>query len=189
MKRLVLGLMLAMALVGLGSVRNVAAQDALPADLLGKEWPLASLQRAPGDVVDTTGKGITLQFSADGSVSGSDGCNRFGGAYTVGSGGQLTITLGPSTLIACEQAISDLAFEYTQALGKVASFSTGASGLQLSDSGGQATLTYTTGGPATLPSTGAGDELGLSGLLLALAAALGLALVGGGMLGRARGLR
>jgi heat shock protein HslJ len=187
-KRLMLGLMVALAVLGLGGVLPAAAQgDALPAELLDKEWPLASLQRAPGDVVDTTGKGITLQFAADGSVSGSDGCNRFGGAYTVGAGGQMTITLGPSTLIACEQAISDLAQEYTQALGKVASYSTSAGSLQLSDSAGQAALTYTTGGPTTLPATGAGDELG--GLLLTLAAALGLGLLGSSLLRRSRGLR
>jgi hypothetical protein len=34
--------------------------------------------------------------------SGSDGCNSANGSWTLGAGGQLSATLGPSTLIGCE---------------------------------------------------------------------------------------
>jgi hypothetical protein len=42
-----------------------------------------------------------VTFAADGSWSGSDGCNAQGGRYRVGQSGALVVTAGPSTLIGC----------------------------------------------------------------------------------------
>ena len=42
-----------------------------------------------------------VTFAADGSWSGSDGCNAQGGRWRVGDAGALVVTAGPSTLIAC----------------------------------------------------------------------------------------
>jgi heat shock protein HslJ len=170
---LVLGLTLTLFGLGFGGGRTAAAQgDGLPADLLDKEWSLVSLQRAPGDTLDATGKKITLQFAADGTASGSDGCNRIIASYTTGAAGKLTITLGPTTLIACEPAVTDLATAYTKALGAVSSYSVPGPGrLALTASDGQV-LSYTTGattgGPATLPTTGGAEAPLAGGLLLAL---------------------
>ncbi len=42
-----------------------------------------------------------VTFAADGSWSGSDGCNAQGGRWRIGPGGSLVTTAGPSTLIGC----------------------------------------------------------------------------------------
>ncbi|MEV7694175.1 META domain-containing protein [Microbacterium sp. NPDC089189] len=41
-----------------------------------------------------------LVLEADGSLAGSDGCNRLGGTYTVDAD-EITVSLGFSTLMAC----------------------------------------------------------------------------------------
>jgi hypothetical protein len=41
-------------------------------------------------------------FNPGGSWSGSDGCNAVNGKYTLGAGGQMSATSGPSTLIGCD---------------------------------------------------------------------------------------
>lgn len=43
-------------------------------------------------------------FSADGTWTGSDGCNGGSGRWAVGSGGRLITTSGPMTLIGCDGA-------------------------------------------------------------------------------------
>lgn len=174
-------LALALALMALTGGR-AAAQGGLPADALDKDWGLVSLQKAPGDTTDTSGKGITIQFAADGSVFGSDGCNRYRGTYTAGADGTLDITLGPSTLMACDQAVMDLAFAFTQALDGVESFTLAGGKLDLAGASGSA-LSFATaaaGGPAALPSTGGETDAAAALALLALA------LLGGGLALRRR---
>lgn len=60
-----------------------------------------------------------LQFNADGTLSIQADCNHIGGTYTV-TGNQLTLNLGPSTLVAC--APDSLGTEYTRQLGLVSSY-------------------------------------------------------------------
>ena len=43
-------------------------------------------------------------FDADGTWTGSDGCNGGGGRWAIGSAGEFLATSGPSTLIGCEGA-------------------------------------------------------------------------------------
>lgn len=45
-----------------------------------------------------------LRFAADGSYTGSDGCNGQGGRYVLGSAGRFLATSGPQTLIGCDGA-------------------------------------------------------------------------------------
>jgi hypothetical protein len=42
-----------------------------------------------------------VTFAADGTWSGSDGCNAQGGRYRVDDAGALVVTAGPSTLVGC----------------------------------------------------------------------------------------
>lgn len=60
-----------------------------------------------------------LSFSADGKISVQADCNRVLGTYTT-DGNQLTITLGPSTLVACPP--DSLGDEFTRQLGIVNSY-------------------------------------------------------------------
>ncbi len=56
-------------------------------DLTGKVWALTELMGKP----PVAGTGISAEFTADGKVAGSAGCNRYSGTYTV-SGSNITFS-------------------------------------------------------------------------------------------------
>ncbi len=88
-----------------------AAQPAADAlDLDGSVWDLQSL-----DGANLSANGITMQL-ADGTISGSDGCNRYSSGYELANG-KLAIN-GPfiSTMMACPDADMELSGKYLQAL-------------------------------------------------------------------------
>ncbi len=65
--------------------------------IVGTQWTLVSLNGA-----EVTGSAPTLSFKEDGSLSGSGGCNRYGGSYTLTDG---KLSAGPlfSTMMACSE--------------------------------------------------------------------------------------
>ena len=67
-----------------------------PADrsLLPGRWAPAETSTAP--------QPPHVELAADGTWTGSDGCNSAGGRWTAGPGGIFLATSGPSTLMACE---------------------------------------------------------------------------------------
>ena len=67
-------------------------------DLADTSWTLTSLNGQ----LPLAGTTITVQFGADGSVSGSDGCNRFTTTYTT-TGGTIRIRRPASTMMACPE--------------------------------------------------------------------------------------
>ena len=77
------------------------------------------------------GTAVTLQFGTDGSVFGTDGCNRFNTTYTQ-DGSSLTITqsTGISSMMACEEPVMNQATAYVAALTATSNFI--ATGNQLS---------------------------------------------------------
>jgi heat shock protein HslJ len=165
--------------IALGVDHAVAAQGAsLPPEMTGVEWTLVSLQGAPGNVQDTTGKGMTIRFDPSGTVNGSGGCNTFRGGYTAGDGQKLTFTPLAATLMACEQGIMDREAAYLKALEGVSSYALdGASRLQLTFDNGQGILSYTRGQPTALPRTGgAGDSAALLAVFGVLCCIAGLLL-------------
>jgi heat shock protein HslJ len=84
--------------------------------LAGSEWQLVELQ---GEAV--AGE-ITLTFGEDGAISGSGGCNTYGGSYTVGDG-RLTLSQLYSTEMAClEENLMAQEMAYLQALQSAASY-------------------------------------------------------------------
>ena len=60
----------------------------------------------------------TIEFTADGTVSGFSSCNTFSGAYELDA---TTITFGPlaTTKMACERPASAVEADYLAALGSV----------------------------------------------------------------------
>jgi heat shock protein HslJ/uncharacterized protein YraI len=86
--------------------------------LAGTSWIMSSLNGAL-PVADTT---VTLQLGADGSASGSDGCNRYWTNYT--QDGQNLSFHQPmaGTMMACAKPVMTQATEYQQALATVTSF-------------------------------------------------------------------
>lgn len=84
----------------------------------GTTWSLAEM----GDTADFARIVPTIDFGADGSVSGFSGCNTFSGTFT--TDGE-TIALGPlaTTKMGCERPASAVETEYLQALSGVATWS------------------------------------------------------------------
>lgn len=94
---------------------------AASSDLAGTNWILTSLNGGPA-LADTT---VTLQFGADGTLSGADGCNRYSTSYTQ-EGTNLTIAQpAASTMMMCPEpeGVMEQAGNYMLALAAVTNFS------------------------------------------------------------------
>jgi len=107
-------------------------------DLAGSSWNLTSLM----DQGLAPGSSISIQFTTDGNVSGSAGCNRYMGSYTT-SGKSLTISAPlATTMMACEQAIMDQEVAYLKALAEVKTFTISGDQLTLNDADKKGILVY-----------------------------------------------
>ncbi len=126
MKKIVFGsLLILFALVLAGCSSSTSSE------LPGTDWQVGTMGGAP--VIP--GSAPTISFGADGSVSGWDGCNRYGGTYKM-DGSSLSITLGPSTLMACPEDVMNQASTFTKGLGETASFRMDKANLTLRDAAG-----------------------------------------------------
>jgi len=94
------------------------------AGLTGKVWQLTAVTlKVPafqGIVPADQQANYTIEFKTDGTFSAKADCNTVNGGYTATSSGGLTITPGPTTVVACaEGSYSDL---YILALNTSASY-------------------------------------------------------------------
>jgi heat shock protein HslJ len=109
----------------------VTACSSSGSSLTGKTWQLTAItEKIPafqGVVPEAQQANYTVEFKSDGSLQAKADCNQVSGTYTTTSSGGLTITLGPSTMVACpEGSLSD---QYVQALGNAASYAIASSQL------------------------------------------------------------
>lgn len=120
--------------LGLAVVALLAGGSGIAArDLAGTTWTLAQLGGEP----DRLEPPVTLVFGADGTVSGSDGCNRYHGACAIeGSslrlGGELAVTG-----MACAPPLESRAAAWHRALASVAAYERAGSGLVLKGAAGE----------------------------------------------------
>ncbi len=123
---------------GAPQAQSASSDDALT----GTSWLLSEVPTSSGPTLDAAARrAATLEF-ADGSVSGSTGCNDFSGTYTV-DGDALTIELGPMTQKACtDTALQAQEAAIVERLPKVASYAATDDGLTLSDESSAALLIY-----------------------------------------------
>lgn len=89
--------------------------------LVGVTWRLDTYNNGKEALVSTVkGTEITLALTAEGTLSGSDGCNRYMSGYTLDEG---RLVIGPiaTTRMACRgpQAVAEQAAAYAAALGMV----------------------------------------------------------------------
>lgn len=92
----------ALVLIGDAAELRFEPQPPTPdAALIGTMWELDTLVR--GEAASTPVAQGSIVFAADGTVSGSTGCNSFSGAYDAETG------FGPlmSTLMACEEPVAE----------------------------------------------------------------------------------
>ena len=141
----------------------VAAAPGLPQQMVGPVWRLVSYQGADGQVSDVSANEITIRFAADGTVSGSGGCNGYRGTYTADAGGALTLSQVVATLRACvEENKTAWETRYFAALQTVSAFKLDADRVQLVFANGAGLLTFGPVQPAPggalpgMPVTGAG---------------------------------
>lgn len=90
-------------LLMMGVIVLAACSSAKPvASLAGTDWKLVSYGPVDSQTPAAEGTDTSLKFGTDGQVSGSLGCNSFGGEYTQKDG---QITFGPlvSTMMACPE--------------------------------------------------------------------------------------
>lgn len=142
-------------------------EPAAAIDLAGTSWQLSSLNgRLPG--ADTT---VSLEFGTDGSVSGTDGCNRFATTFTQ-DGANLTIdqATGVTTMMACDEAVMAQATAYMTALGSVTGFTATDNQLNLK-AGDQIIATFVVATAETGAETG-NDLSGTGWVLSAMKGAL-----------------
>ena len=130
-KRIAAALPLMLGLLTVGCGVAPGAGPAVPSvPLTGTRWSLTQL---PGQT--DAGPAITLNIE-DARLGGSDGCNSYGGGYTL-SGGKISVDKNlVSTMMACPEPVMRRAAAYTAALVKAASYSSDGKTLTLLDSGG-----------------------------------------------------
>lgn len=100
--------------------------------LLNTYWKLIQLNNNDVTVVDNQ-REPHLVFAAENRVSGSDGCNRLMGNYTL-TEDKLELSQMAGTKMACMEGMEQ-AQAFTEALGKVASFSLLGNELEFRDAG------------------------------------------------------
>ncbi len=133
-----------------GPSQPVTATATMTVALEGPLWKMVSYLDSKGQTVPAlAGSEVTAQFQ-DGKVAGKDGCNQYNGAYKV-TGSVLTIKLGASTMMACEQKLMDQAKAYTAALGSSATFRITGDRLQITNGGGKVAVTFAASAPAAAP--------------------------------------
>ena len=107
-----------------------------PAMLLrGGEWVVEDITGVR--LVDKSR--ITLDFGADGRVSGSASCNRYGAEYVL-SGEGLAISKGFTTMMACEPPLMQQEQVFLEVLSKVQRFETGPDGTLILHTGDSRTI-------------------------------------------------
>jgi heat shock protein HslJ len=117
--------------------------SAAASSLEDTSWTLTTVGPAAAE------PGGLLAFAAGGQMTGSTGCNTFGGTYKQ-DGSALQLTIGFQTAKACAPPLDVQETAVTAALPKTASFTSDGTTLTLLDGSGQALLAYGPGGAATL---------------------------------------
>lgn len=107
--------------------------------LAGTAWVLTSLNGSPA----LEGATVTLQFGADGTASGTDGCNRYSTTFTE-DGASLTFAPAASTMMMCPEppGVMEQAAAFAAALAATTNFSVNQSQLALL-AGNQIVATFT----------------------------------------------
>lgn len=107
-------------------------------ELAGTQWQLSELGAKP-PVEGTT---ITAQFSSDGVVAGSGGCNRYRAAFTT-SGDTIKIDEAiASTMMACEPEVMEQETAFFAALGAAKGFTATPEKLALTGEDGTELATF-----------------------------------------------
>ncbi len=115
-----------------------------PAPLVGQVWELTGYNNGKQAISSVrAGTAVTLEFRDDGTLGGSDGCNRYMSGYTL-KGDALTIGPLASTRMACKgpEGAAQQARDYGAALATVARYRIEGNELVLLDGDGKPAARY-----------------------------------------------
>lgn len=111
--------------------------------LAGTSWQATGINNGKEAVVSQAGtEKVTAEFGADGTISGSGGCNTYSGTYSTTDPDQLTIGPVAATEMACPEPAMEIEQMYFAALGKVATYRIEGTTLTLRDSAGATQATF-----------------------------------------------
>jgi heat shock protein HslJ len=124
-----------------------------PANLEGTEWTLVSYGKSSAPVKVVPGSNSSIQFKSGGQVSGSGGCNSFGGAFQANQE-KISFSNLIHTEMACvDQQIMQQEQQYLAALETASTFNLAADQLTITYEQGQSALIFTPGTAAAQPTT------------------------------------
>lgn len=108
-------------------------------NLEGTEWVLASLNGNE----PITGSTVTLKFEKD-QLGGSGGCNSYGGKYTLGPDGKISVSEVVQTEMACMDpaGVMEQESQFGQALSQAASFQMNGDNLEIKNAAGEIILVF-----------------------------------------------
>ena len=116
-----------------------------PAGELQGAWTLATY-RADGTMVSAPSTPAQLTLAADGTYSGTTGCNGISGTWTGTAGEAVSVTVGPMTKVACtDEAVQAQEVALTTMLPEVAGAEVRDGALTLTDADGNTLLTFVAG--------------------------------------------
>ncbi len=118
--------------------QNILAYHAQSQDLSGTSWQVISYNNGKQAVVSVLNDTfVTLEFGADGALSGKGGCNTYSGTYKV-TGDQIVVGPLISTKMACNSpaGVMDQETQYLSALQGAASYQIDGTGLDLRNKDG-----------------------------------------------------
>jgi heat shock protein HslJ len=123
---------------------------AAPAPDIAGGWIVTGYNNGNGAVKTPVAKSIlTMVFGSDGTLSGSSGCNRYSGGYSV-DGSKLTVGPLASTQMACASSdLNDQEAQFLAALEASETWSQDAGGLKLTNESQLSGATTVTAIPAT----------------------------------------
>ena len=112
--------------------------------LAGTSWQATGINNGKEAVVSQEGtEKVTATFGADGTISGSGGCNTYSGPYTTSGTDQITIGALASTEMACPEPAMEIEQMYFAALGTVATYQIDGTTLTLRDADGATQASFT----------------------------------------------
>lgn len=111
--------------------------------LAGTSWHATGINNGTGGVVNQAGtEEVTATFGADGTFTGSGGCNTCKSTYTTTGTDQITVGPIASTRMACPDPSMQIEQEYFVALGDVTTYQIDGNALTLRDAEGATQATF-----------------------------------------------
>jgi heat shock protein HslJ len=149
MGRMALGLILIMmVLAGCTKTQQVLVREpAAPSPGLEGRWDLVSYGPVGSEATVLTDRQVFIDFTSDGKISGSGGCNRYFGGWGFLEGTKDTIRIWRtgSTKMACDGPIMTQEYRFLEELSRVSRYATEGKELRLYYDEGRGVLRFSRG--------------------------------------------